>query len=552
MRPGAPSQNPLDHSASAPATAGNADSDALPPGDSSHTLPALVTTLAGLTLSLSMAARSDGVHHDDDLVHLLYARWSFEFPAYLLHEWGRPGFTVLYAIPAQFDWFASRAFSGVLTALTAWWTFRIAQRLGAPLAWTAPAFVWLQPMTFTLSYTTLTEPVLAFYLTLAMRLWLARQFAWSAAVVSLCAVTRHEALLFLVLWALALRRARRPWPEWLLLAWAPLTHNLLAYFFLWEAPLMMFLRPTPTDEYGSGAWWSMLARWPLAAGVGPLLLGLVGTPRLLRARGGWLWVACGAVYFVAHSALYRYGLFATGGYYRFLVPLAPLLATGAAAALGAFFARGRDAERRAIVMMLALTAVVGVLWAATEAETPDWLAWLLTWARCGALGLMTLFLLAAAVASRTAGVVRRAALLLPPMVLVGLALWQPVLARGVQPPFTQCAPLRLVDDQLLVREAVDWLHANQLAERRIVAANLWVYEFLGRSLTPFRPNTRAQLEQLQPGDLFLWDRRYCPSPAHRIALDELMQRRDFAPLWHGGEHPRDGVFCYIFERRPPP
>ncbi|MGE0481285.1 MAG: hypothetical protein AB7Q17_12515 [Phycisphaerae bacterium] len=513
---------------------------------------ALIATLAGLALSLWMAALSDGVHHDDDLVHLLYARWSFDYPAYLLHEWGRPGFTVLYAIPAQFGWFASRAFSGVLTALTAWCAFRIAQRLGAPRAWTAPAFVWLQPMTFTLSYTTLTEPVLALYLALAMRLFLARRFAWSAAVVSLCAVTRHEALLFLALWAAALWRERRPLREWLPLAWAPLVHNVLSHFYLWEAPLMMFLRPAPTDEYGSGAWWSMLARWPLAAGVGPLLLGCVGAPLLFRTRGGALWVACGAAYFVAHSVLYRYGLFATGGYYRFLAPLAPLLATGAAAALGAFAARGRDAERRAIALLLALAGVTGILWAAIEAETPDWLAWLLVWSRYGALGMIALCVGCAIVATRARGLLRRVALALPPLALVVLTFWQPVLARGVQPPFTQCAPLRLVDDQLLVREAVDWLRESHLADRTVVAANLWVYEFLGRSLTPFRPNTRQQLEQLKPGELFLWDRRYCPSPAHRIPLEELEQRADLALLWHGGEHPRDGVFCYIFERRPTP
>jgi hypothetical protein len=56
---------------------------------------------------------------------------------------------------------------------------------------------------------------------------------------------------------------------------------------------------------------------------------------------------------------------------------------------------------------------------------------------------------------------------------------------------------------------------------------------------------------MRPGDLFLWDARYCPQPPHNIAWLELMQRSDFEEIWHGGEHSRDGVYCHIFIRRQP-
>ena len=58
----------------------------------------------GLGLSVWMGLRSDGVYHDDDLTHLQMARWAWQYPRYLLHDWGRPGFTVLYASPASAGW----------------------------------------------------------------------------------------------------------------------------------------------------------------------------------------------------------------------------------------------------------------------------------------------------------------------------------------------------------------------------------------------------------------------------------------------------------------
>ena len=221
---------------------------------------ALATSTIGLMLSIWMALRSDGVHHDDDVVHFQMAAWSIEYPAYLLHAWGRPGFTLLYVLPAQLGWTAARVCTGILTALTGWFAFRIAARQRIALAGWVPALLWLQPLTFPPSYTTLTEPVLAFYLSAALWLFLRGKYASSAATISLGMVTRHEGALFVALWALALWRRRRPPRDWLWLGWAPLTHNVLSAVFLGKVPLLMYLAPRPTDEYGHGGWLAMLAR----------------------------------------------------------------------------------------------------------------------------------------------------------------------------------------------------------------------------------------------------------------------------------------------------
>ena len=69
---------------------------------------ALLLTGIGLALSVVMALLSDGVYHADDLRHLQFARWTRQHPQFLLSDWGRPGFTVLYALPAQLGHFVPR------------------------------------------------------------------------------------------------------------------------------------------------------------------------------------------------------------------------------------------------------------------------------------------------------------------------------------------------------------------------------------------------------------------------------------------------------------
>jgi hypothetical protein len=524
---------------------------------------ALTTTLAGFLLSAWMALHSDGVHHDDDLVHYQMAAWSSEYPSYLLHSWGRPGFTVLYALPAQLGWEAARIFSGLLTALTGWLAYRIALRQGIGLAGWVPALLWLQPMTFTLSYTTLTEPVLALYLTLAMWLLLRRNYAWSAAVASLCMVTRHEGVLFVALWAAMLWMRRRPVREWIWLGWAPLLHNVLSAAVFGQAPLFMYLDPVPTEAYGQADWMRMIALWPLASGSGPIVLACAGAPLVWRRPGGRLWVLCGAAYVAAPVVVYRFGLFASGGYYRFLISAGPVVAVAAAAALTqchgalrASFAGKADARRRADVrrVSLILAATFALLWTAIEMEVLPWLEWVMPWVRYGggaAIGLCCMSYLLNATRSAVA---QRIANTVLPAGLLALTIWQPLIGRGIQPPFQQCAPLVLREDQFVVREAADWLRANGLADRHIIAANAWVRHFLGITLSPFQDVPNAALEKMKPGDVLVWDANYCPSPDHRIYLEDLRSRSDLIELWHGREHPGPhfGVYCRVFEKRGAP
>src|SRR5262245_8867837 len=92
--------------------------------------------LAGCFLATAaLGLASDGVYHDDDLTHFLMARWARWFPGYLLHIWGRPGFTIPVAAVAWVNntttaWQLARLLSACVTAGSTLIAVHVASDLG--------------------------------------------------------------------------------------------------------------------------------------------------------------------------------------------------------------------------------------------------------------------------------------------------------------------------------------------------------------------------------------------------------------------------------------
>jgi hypothetical protein len=453
--------------------------------------------------------------------------------------------------------------SGVFTALTAWYAYRIAEHQGVRLAALVPVLLWMQPLTLTLSYTTLTETPLAFYLTLAMWLYLRRRFAASCAVISLAAITRHEAALFPLLWAITLIARRRPVREWIWVAWAAVIHNLLTWLLLSTPAFLLFLEVKPTDEYGTGSWLSMFVRWVMAAGIGPLVLACMGAGAAWRLPGGRLWIGAGLAYFVTHTVIFRFGLFASGGYPRFLVPIGPVLAVAAAVALSEAWGalesarkrRGRVALQRESLWLglVVLTA----LWLGAEMEIAKLrdsvvaygFGWALTAARVFAGGLVAVAAAALMMSAMPGRLARVSAVTLVPGIMVVLTVGQPLVVATLPPPIGHCGRLRLSPRLEAHKDALVWLEARDLLGRRWVAASPWFDEFRGAVRPPDAPIAGTLVEDMQPGELLLWDCRHFTSPRHGYPRERMLGRDDFGLLWSSDGDAWDGVYCEVFEKR---
>ena len=352
---------------------------------------AAALTLAGLALAVVLALLSDGVYHDDDICHYIFARDALSGPGRgvnwisLLHEWARPGYNVPAALAAKtMGLLGCRLLSVLETAAVAWlaWLIgrRIAQRAGVDERWAAaaPALVWLQPLTMTLGITTLTETAAALYMAMGVWLYLRGNRVWAMAAFSAMFVTRYEtmalgpilgaAVVYDVLrendWK-AGGAVRRLWPWGALLAalWGPVLYCMVAWMVELSpafSPLYMLSKPR-TTEYGSGPIYHFLSIWPEAAGMGGLVLAAGGAIAL--GRRAWLPAALIVGLVTVHSVLFWRGMFATGGYSRFLVPLAaPLAAMGALGLAEIRRARNRSAAAATMALAGGWIALVAFRW----------------------------------------------------------------------------------------------------------------------------------------------------------------------------------------------
>lgn len=487
-----------------------------------------------------------GILHFDDLTHYLYAKWAWIWPAYLVNDWGRPGFTALYFLPAAIGWEACRLLSAALTAGSAYIAWSISRQLGIRHAWAAIIFTFAQPMFFQLSQTTLTETALAFYLAFATLLLIRKRWTVSAAVLSLAFVTRHEAIVFLPIWLyFALREKtplRRLWP----LLWAPLIVNAVAPLTGSTPAIAQFFNPSGTGQYGRGGWLTFFSRSMEAFGPGISVLAMIGLTRVQRA-GGNIVTACIVIYFVAQTAVRALGLYDTGGYARFLVGISPLVAVAALAGWMRLF----DSEPTSRHWTLALAAgAMGLLWLAAErqlalsrhgdaiaAEVPK-LDIAIRAVRYATIGVGACAVISIA-AERLLGANRLARALMPTALV----------AMFVIAVYALCRPLRPPPEAELITSARKQLTQMGYDDRPLISASIWVTYVTGESFPPWRPRLRQQLDATPAGTLFAWERQFAASADHNLPLEHFLDHPDWRlilttpPLPHAHE-----PFMYVFEK----
>ena len=274
--------------------------------------------------------------------HYLFARWAFVHPSLFVGVWARPLFTTLYSLPALGGYPVAKLFTGVISALVAWQTFKLSEKLGVERAPLVIPFLYLQPSFFVLCTDTMTEPLFALVLVIALRLRYAKRAILAAAVLSFSILARPEGLFICGIWTLWSLR------DWWRLPSERRRINALIFEITilglglvvwWVAALLITAEPlfivhnwppswpATGTIYGQGRWWNYFVRF--AEIVPPLLI-----PAF--AIGLWLVVSKAGglreagtiflVFFVIHSILRAFGLMGSAGYPRYFVAISPVLA----------------------------------------------------------------------------------------------------------------------------------------------------------------------------------------------------------------------------------
>lgn len=298
--------------------------------------------------------------------HFLFARDSWWNHTLLVDVWGRPLFTALYALPARAGYLAAKLLTVAVSVAAAWQCWRWAEDEGMARAELAIPFFALQPSVLLLASDTMTEPLFALVLVIALRLRRKGRVIPALVIASLLPLARPEGFFVCLLWGLwTLWDARAGGMRWQRVRVCPLL--LVGVVAWWIAALVITRDPAfilhnwphnwaPTGAtYGTAPWleyWRLRYEivashfaWIFAAGF----LVLLARRRVATAT------SLVAMLFVLHSVLRHYGMFGSAGYPRYFECVAPAIA---------------------LITLAGWNVMVDALWRALEYAAPAPRRWL--------------------------------------------------------------------------------------------------------------------------------------------------------------------------------
>jgi len=288
-------------------------------------------------VGISLAILFPDSYQQDGGTHFLFARDAWWNHPLLVDVWGRPLFTTLYALPALAGYLPAKLLTVVVCVATAWQCWRWAEDEGMARAELAIPFFALQPSLLLLASDTMTEPLFALVLVIALRLRRAGRARTAMVIASLLPLARPEGFFVCALWgiwSLADDRIGDAW--WRRVRALPLLATGVAAW--WTVALIITRDPlfilhnwprqwAPTGAlYGSAPWFEY---WQLRYEVVAKWFALffaIGFVALLIRRSLGVATSLVLMLFVLHSVLRHFGLFGSAGYPRYFVCVAPAIA----------------------------------------------------------------------------------------------------------------------------------------------------------------------------------------------------------------------------------
>lgn len=166
-----------------------------PSKDNSNTYAIVFSVLLSL-IYFAYSFFSKGVYQHDEVAHFVTMKSFWHDPNSILTNWHKPGFKLLYAVPAllgmRFVFFTN----AVVCGLIAYFTYDVLKKYNSKYALLSIFLLGLIPIWFQLSFRSYSEFTAALMLVLALRSHQREKFIYAALFVSYAAFIRQE--LFLV------------------------------------------------------------------------------------------------------------------------------------------------------------------------------------------------------------------------------------------------------------------------------------------------------------------------------------------------------------------
>jgi hypothetical protein len=278
-------------------------------------------SLLGIGLMVSLLLRSTGMP-EDEIAHLNISRQAWNQPSLMLDTWGRPLNTIIYMLPAWHSRTAARFVSILLSTASLLLTVLTARKLHIKSSlFLIPVLLLFQPWYLRLGFTAITVVPFCLALVAGVYFWVSKKYNLASICLGSLVLIRHEGIVLVGAWCLWML-LKRKWTS-LAVSLVPYALYNLLYVIVFGKPAVgIFLNIKPTDFYGSGSWFHYVKITLRETASLPVILSLFAIPAAIKLREKGMIFLLFALYFLTHTIIYRFGLFASGGYYLFLMPLA--------------------------------------------------------------------------------------------------------------------------------------------------------------------------------------------------------------------------------------
>ncbi|NQX96265.1 MAG: hypothetical protein HRT73_00065 [Flavobacteriales bacterium] len=275
----------------------------------------------------------------DGLKHFLIAKYAWLYPHLFFDHWGKPLFTLLSSLYAQFGFQGMITFNISLFVITGVLILKIAKLLSLKHAWLAVLFCFASPIYFSIVLSGLTEILLATLILLALFFFLKEQFILGCLTLSFSYFSRPESI-FIIMWFLAYIIYIKKYKYIPFLGVSIILYSVVGNLYYEDIFWVFTKRPySSTGTYGSGELFHFIVNYKHTFGSVISLTFLVGIvivffnfikKRFVNVQTDlkWMLLILFPILSVVgvHSILWWKGMQGSAGLLRVLATIVPLVA----------------------------------------------------------------------------------------------------------------------------------------------------------------------------------------------------------------------------------
>lgn len=269
----------------------------------------------------------------DTITHFLFAKYAFKYPIFYFNHWAKPIFVLLASPFAYFGFTGMKIFNALVTLLTLYFTYKCALLLKIKSPILPVIFCIFMPSYYTLTFSGLTEPLFALFLSIGVYFLLQEKYLYATLWVSFMPFVRSEGLIIILAFACFLL-IKRKWKLLPLFITGHVVYGLAGYLFHKDVLWVINQMPYRTLEhvYGRGSLFHFVDQLIYIVGLpiyGLMALSLVYYAIRVYKKQINLYELfipfTFFAFFIAHSLFWYLGIFASLGLRRVLIGVVPLM-----------------------------------------------------------------------------------------------------------------------------------------------------------------------------------------------------------------------------------